>query len=405
MSPATRTDVLVVGAGIVGLATGRAIQEAHPGTDVLVIDKEAGPGLHQTGHNSGVIHAGVYYAPGSAKASLCTQGRTSMVTFCKEHGIPHEVCGKVVVAVDADEIPRLEGLEQRCRQNGVRVERVGPEQLRELEPHAAGIAALHVLDTGITDFGVVCRVLRDEVEAAGGTVQLETEVVGGTERPDGLVVTTNRGDVVARRVVTCAGLQADRVAELVSGPDANAGLRIVPFRGEYFALAEARAHLVQTLIYPVPDPQFPFLGVHLTRGIDGHVHVGPNAVLALAREGYSWREIVPHDVSETLRFPGFRKLAAKYWRYGATEMARSMSKRRFTHALQRLLPEVTVHDLEPAAAGVRAQAVAEDGSLVDDFAFHEVGRALHVLNAPSPAATASLAIGRAITERLALTDD
>jgi (S)-2-hydroxyglutarate dehydrogenase len=369
-----------------------------------VIDKEAGTGVHQTGHNSGVIHAGVYYAPGSAKAALCTEGRTSMVTFCREHGIPHEVCGKVVVAVGADEIPRLDGLEARCRQNGVRVERVGPEQLRELEPHAAGIAALHVLDTGITDFATVGQVLREEIEAAGGTVQLETAVVGGTERAEGLVVNTTRGDIVARRVVTCAGLQADRVAELVSGPGANAGLRIVPFRGEYFGLAERRAHLVRTLIYPVPDPQFPFLGVHLTRGIDGHVHVGPNAVLALAREGYSWREIVPRDVSETLRFPGFRKLAAKYWRYGAVEMARSVSRRRFTRALQRLLPEVTVHDLEPAAAGVRAQAVAEDGSLVDDFAFHEVGRALHVLNAPSPAATASLAIGHAITDRLALTD-
>jgi (S)-2-hydroxyglutarate dehydrogenase len=400
----TKTDVLVVGAGIVGLATARAIQEAHPGTDVRVIDKEAGPGVHQTGHNSGVIHAGVYYAPGSAKAELCTAGRTSMVAFCREHGIPHEVCGKVVVAVDPTELPRLDDLEQRCRRNGVRVERIGPEQLRELEPHAAGIAALNVLDTGITDFGVVCRVLRDEVVAAGGTVQLETAVVAGTERADGLAVTTSRGDILARRVVTCAGLQADRVAELISGPGANAGLRIVPFRGEYFGLAERRAHLVRGLIYPVPDPQFPFLGVHLTRGIDGHVHVGPNAVLALAREGYSWREIVPHDVSETLRFRGFRKLAAKYWRYGAAETLRSLSKRRFTHALQRLLPEVTVHDLEPAAAGVRAQAVAEDGTLVDDFAFHEVGRALHVLNAPSPAATASLAIGRAITTRLALTD-
>jgi L-2-hydroxyglutarate oxidase len=204
--------------------------------------------------------------------------------------------------------------------------------------------------------------------------------------------------------VTCAGLQADRVAELVSGPGANAGLRIVPFRGEYFGLAARRAHLVRTLVYPVPDPQFPFLGVHLTRGIDGHVHVGPNAVLALSREGYSWREIVPHDVSETLRFRGFRTLAAKYWRYGAAETIRSLSKRRFTRALQRLLPEVTVHDLERAPAGVRAQAVTEDGSLVDDFAFHEVGRALHVLNAPSPAATASLAIGHAITARLALTD-
>jgi L-2-hydroxyglutarate oxidase len=400
----TRTDVLIVGAGIVGLATARAIQDAHPGTTVAVIDKESGPGVHQTGHNSGVIHAGVYYAPGSAKAALCTEGRTSMVAFCREHGIPYEICGKVVVAVDPSELARLDGLEHRCRENGVRVERIGPERLRELEPHVAGVAALHVLDTGITDFGAVGRVLRKEVEGAGGTVQLDTAVLGGSERREGLVVATSRGDIVARRVVTCAGLQADRVAELISGKGAHAGLRIVPFRGEYFGLAERRSHLVRSLIYPVPDPQFPFLGVHLTRGIDGHVHVGPNAVLAFAREGYSWRDVVPHDVAETLRFPGFRKLAAKYWRYGAAEMARSLSRRRFTRALQRLVPEVTVHDLEPAAAGVRAQAVAEDGSLVDDFAFHEVGRALHVLNAPSPAATASLAIGAAITARLALTD-
>jgi L-2-hydroxyglutarate oxidase len=399
-----RTDVLIVGAGIVGLATARAVQAAHPGTTVTVVDKEAAPGVHQTGHNSGVIHAGVYYAPGSAKAALCTAGRSSMVDYCREHGIPHEVCGKVVVAVDERELPRLHDLEQRCLRNGVRVEPIGPTRLRELEPHAAGIAALHVLDTGITDFGVVCRTLRTEIESGGATVRLDTAVVAGHERGDGIVVETTSGEIAARRVVTCAGLQADRVAELVSGPGANAGLRIVPFRGEYFGLAERRAHLVRTLIYPVPDPQFPFLGVHLTRGIDGHVHVGPNAVLALAREGYSWRDVVLPDVRETLRFRGFQRLAAKYWRYGAAEMARSVSRRRFTHALQRLLPEVTVHDLEPAAAGVRAQAVAEDGTLVDDFAFHEVGHALHVLNAPSPAATASLDIGRAITERLALTD-
>lgn len=401
----TRPDVLVVGAGIVGLATARAIQRAHPDADVLVIDKEAVAGAHQSGHNSGVIHAGVYYAPGSAKARLSTAGRTSMVDFCSDHDIPHEVCGKVVVAVDDPERVRLHDLEQRCIRNGVRVEMIGPERLREIEPHVTGVAALHVRDTGVVDYRDVCRVLRAEFEAAGGMVQLDTAVVSGAERADRLVVATTRGDLAARRVVTCAGLQADRVAVAISGPGADAGLCIIPFRGEYFGLTERRADLVRTLIYPVPDPQFPFLGVHLTRGIDGHVHVGPNAVLALAREGYSWRRVELADVRDTIRFRGFRRLAARYWRYGAAEMARSISRRHFTRALQRLVPEVSVADLEPAAAGVRAQAVAADGTLVDDFAFHEVGRALHVLNAPSPAATASLEIGAAITARLALTDD
>jgi (S)-2-hydroxyglutarate dehydrogenase len=400
-----RVDVAVVGAGIVGLATTRAIQQLHPGATVRVLDKEPAPGRHQSGRNSGVIHAGVYYPPGSDKARLCTAGRMSMVEFCREYGIAHDICGKVVVAVGEDERGRLADLERRCRKNNVRVEAIGPEQLRQIEPHATGVAALRVLETGITDYRAVCRTLTGQIEAAGGVLALDTTVVSGAERAEGLVIETTRGELAARRVVTCAGLQADRVAVAISGPDAAAGLRIVPFRGEYFELVPARSHLVRTLIYPVPDPQFPFLGVHLTRGVDGHVHVGPNAVLALAREGYSWRQLELTDVRDTLRFPGFRTLAAKYWRYGAAETARSLSKRRFTHALQRLVPEVSVRDLVRAPAGVRAQALSADGTLVDDFAFRQTGRALHVLNAPSPAATASLEIGRAITARLDLDAD
>ncbi len=397
-----RVDVLVVGAGIVGLATARAVQQAEPGLTVVVAEKEDAPARHQSGRNSGVIHAGVYYAPGSDKARLCSAGRVSMVEYCRERGIPHEVCGKVVVAVDEDERGRLVELERRCQVNDVRVERIGPDRLHEIEPYTAGVAALHVLDTGIADYTAVCLSLAREVEEAGGRLQLDTEILSGTEQADRLVVETNRDAIAARRVVTCGGLQADRLAVAVSGPDGAAGLRVVPFRGEYYALPPERAHLVRTLVYPVPDPQFPFLGVHLTRGIDGQVHVGPNAVLALAREGYSWRELDLADVRDTVRYSGFRKLAAQHWRYGAGEMARSVSKRRFVKALNRLVPDVTVGDLEPAASGVRAQAVTPTGDLVDDFAFQQVGRALHVLNAPSPAATASLEIGRTIAERLSL---
>jgi L-2-hydroxyglutarate oxidase len=325
-----------------------------------------------------------------------------MVEYCRARGIAHEVCGKVVVALDETERDRLGELERRCRENGVRVETIGPERLAEIEPHAAGIAALHVLDTGIADYTGVCTSLARELQEAGGDLQLNTMVLAGAEHGERLVVETSQGEIAARRVVTCGGLQADRLAVAVSGPGGAAGLRVVPFRGEYFELVPERSHLVRTLIYPVPDPQFPFLGVHLTRGIEGHVHVGPNAVLALAREGYSWRELDFADVRDTMRFSGFRKLAAQHWRYGAGEMARSVSKRRFVRALRRLVPEVAPGDLVSAPSGVRAQAVTADGDLVDDFAFQSVGRALHVLNAPSPAATASLEIGKVIARRLAL---
>lgn len=395
-------DAVVIGAGIVGLATARSILARRPSASVVVLDKEGSIAGHQTGRNSGVIHAGVYYAPGSEKARLCTAGRERMVEFCREHDIAHEVCGKVVVAVTDDELDRLAALNERCVANGVPVELIGPERLRELEPHASGVAALHVKVTGIADYGAVSRAMATQIEAAGGRVMLESPVVGA--HPDGasLVVETERAELRADLVVNCAGLHADRVARLIGGDKAAGGLMIVPFRGEYFELAPSRSHLVNALIYPVPDPQFPFLGVHLTRGVNGRIHAGPNAVLALAREGYSWRDIDRTDLAETLRFDGFRRLARTHWRSGLDEMVRSFSRARFAAALARLVPEIDVHDLEPAPSGVRAQAVRPDGRLVDDFVFSRSneGKVLHVLNAPSPAATASLAIGDHIAAQL-----
>ena len=395
-------DVVVVGAGIVGLATARAVQELRPASSVVVLEKEPSIASHQSGRNSGVIHAGVYYPPGSEKARLCSAGRVSMVEYCRARGIAHEVCGKVVVAVDEHERAQLAELKRRCEANGVRATAIGPHELRDREPHAAGVGALHVLDTGITDYAAVCASLAREIEAAGGMIRLEAGVRGGSERAEGFVVETEQGEVAGGRVVNCGGLQADRIARALSGPEGANGLRIIPFRGEYCELVPERSELVRNLIYPVPDPQFPFLGVHLTRGVDGRVHIGPNAVLAFAREGYSWAHVAFDDLRETLRSRGFRKLARQYWRYGAGEMVRSISKRRFTAAIQRLVPDVRRADLERAPAGVRAQAITAAGDLVDDFAFHRAGRALHVLNAPSPAATASLEIGRVIAERLDL---
>lgn len=397
-----RADVVVIGAGIIGLATARSVVGRDPRLRVVVVDKEGSIAGHQTGRNSGVIHAGVYYRPGSEKARLCTLGRERMVEYCRERGVAHEVCGKVVVAVAADERGRLAELHQRCVANGVDVELVGPGRLRELEPHAAGVEALHVRSTGIVDYPGVCRAFVDDLADAGAELRLGQAVVGASPRAGSMVVETTAGEIEAAQVVNCGGLQADRIARLFGGDAAAGGLMIVPFRGEYFELAPSRTHLVRSLIYPVPDPQFPFLGVHLTRGVNGRVHAGPNAVLALAREGYSWRRIDLGDVSETVRFPGFRKLARQHWRYGAQEMARSLSRRRFAAGLARLVPEVSVGDLEPAPSGVRAQAIDAAGRLVDDFAFSRSndGRALHVLNAPSPAATAALAIGDHIAAAL-----
>ncbi len=395
-------DLVVIGAGIVGLAAARSALLANPSLTVVVIDKEGSIAGHQTGRNSGVIHAGVYYKPGSDKARLCTLGRERMVEFCRERGIDHEVCGKLVVAVSADERPRLHDLHERCRGNGVDVELIGAARMREIEPHVAGIEALHVKVTGIADYPGVCRAFVADLEAGGASLMLGAALVGVASRGNELILATTTGEIRAGRVVNCAGLHADRVARLFGGEAAARGMMIVPFRGEYFELAPSRSHLVKSLIYPVPDPQFPFLGVHLTRNVNGHIHAGPNAVLALSREGYSWRAIELGDVRETIAYPGFRVLAKKQWRYGLSEMTRSLSRTKFAAALARLVPEVRAADLEPAAAGVRAQALHPDGRLADDFEFGRSnnGRVLHVLNAPSPAATASLAIGDQIAAEL-----
>jgi L-2-hydroxyglutarate oxidase len=393
-----RSDVLVVGAGIVGLATAHAILRSRPGTRVVVLDKEDGIARHQTGRNSGVIHSGVYYRPDSLKARFAADGARAMVTFCREQGIAHEVCGKVIVAVDADEAARLDTLEQLAQRNGVRAVRIGPERLRELEPHVTGVGGLHVQDTGIVDFVAVAERLGELVRDAGGTVELGEEVVDVLEGDGDVVVETSAGSRTAACVVNCAGLQSDLIARRVLGdrPD----VRIVPFRGEYHELVPSRRFLVRSLIYPVPDPDLPFLGVHLTRDVHGGVHVGPNAVLALAREAYTWKTISPREITQLARYPGFRRLARHYWRLGATEINRSVRRRALVKALRRLVPEVRRRDLVRAPAGIRAQALSRDGRLLDDFEIRESARAVHVLNAPSPAATASLLIGDHIAAKV-----
>ena len=388
---------VVIGGGIVGLATARQLTRDHPHATVTVLDKEDHVASHQTGHNSGVIHAGVYYKPGSLKAELCRAGAASMVEFCQAHDIPHRVCGKLIVATEPDELPRLNALFDRATANGLEVTMITPEQAREYEPNVSCVAAIHVASTGIVDYAQVAGCLAELVEKAGGTVRLGARVTG--LRPDGgaVVVATTIGAFRADYLINCAGLQADRVARMAGlTPPA----RIVPFRGEYYELREDRRHLVQGLIYPVPDPQFPFLGVHLTRMIDDSVHAGPNAVLAMAREGYSWGRIRARDLAEVAAYPGLWRLARRHLRYGLTEVRRSLSKRRFADSLARLVPAITGDDIVPAGAGVRAQAIAPDGSLVDDFLIARARRQVHVLNAPSPAATSSLEIAKHIVAEL-----
>ncbi|MFC8518612.1 L-2-hydroxyglutarate oxidase [Streptomyces sp. NPDC057257] len=386
-------DVLVVGGGIVGLSTAYAITRAAPGTRVTVLEKESGPARHQTGRNSGVIHSGIYYRPGSLKARFAVRGAAEMVKFCAEYGIAHAVTGKLIVATERSELPRLHGLVQRGRENGIPVRELGGSQIAEYEPEVRGLAAIHVGTTGICDFVGVARQL---AEASGAEIRYGARVERVDRRPElGVAVRTTAGDVVRARVlVNCAGLHCDEVARL-TGDDPE--MRIVPFRGEYYSLA--RPELVRGLVYPVPDPAFPFLGVHLTRGIDGGVHIGPNAVPALAREGYGWGVVRPRELGATLAWPGSWHIARRHWRYGAGELRRSVSRAAFTTAVRRLLPAVTAEDLVPTAAGVRAQAVLRDGTLVDDFLIKEGARAVHVLNAPSPAATASLPIGREVAGR------
>ncbi|MFJ2233047.1 L-2-hydroxyglutarate oxidase [Streptomyces sp. NPDC087859] len=386
-------DVLVIGGGIVGLSTAYAITRSAPGTRVIVLEKEQGPARHQTGRNSGVIHSGIYYRPGSLKARYAVKGAAEMVKFCAEYGIAHAVTGKLIVATEQAELPRLHALVQRGRENGIPVRELGPAQIMEYEPEVRGLAAIHVGTTGICDFVGVARQL---AEASGADIRYGARVVRVDRRPElGVAVRTADGDIVRARVlVNCAGLHCDEVARLTGD---EPGMRIVPFRGEYFTLA--RPELVNGLVYPVPDPAFPFLGVHLTRGIDGGVHIGPNAVPALAREGYGWGVVRPRELVATLAWPGSWRIARRHWRYGAGELRRSVSRAAFADAVRRLLPAVEDGDLVPSAAGVRAQAVLRDGTLVDDFLIKEGPRTVHVLNAPSPAATASLPIGREVARR------
>ncbi|MFC7842484.1 L-2-hydroxyglutarate oxidase [Streptomyces sp. NPDC057382] len=386
-------DVLVIGGGIVGLSTAYAITRAAPGTRVTVLEKEPGPARHQTGRNSGVIHSGIYYRPGSLKARYAVRGAAEMVKFCAEYGVPHAVTGKLIVATDRAELPRLHALVQRGRENGIPVRELGASQIAAYEPEVRGLAAIHVGSTGVCDYVEVARRL---AHASGAEIRYGTRVVRVDRRPErGVAVLTAAGEIVRGRVmVNCAGLHCDEIARL-SGDDPE--VRIVPFRGEYYELA--RPELVRGLVYPVPDPAFPFLGVHLTRGIDGEVHLGPNAVPALAREGYRRTTLSPRELASTLAWPGSWHIARRHWRYGAGELRRSLSRSAFTRAVRRMLPAVSEDDLVPAAAGVRAQAVLRDGTLVDDFLIREGPRTVHVLNAPSPAATASLPIGREVARR------
>jgi (S)-2-hydroxyglutarate dehydrogenase len=390
-------DVAIVGGGIIGLATAHAVLDAHPNCRVVVVEKERRIAAHQSGRNSGVLHSGIYYRPGSLKARLAIAGRESMVCFCSDHGVPFEVCGKLIVATDEDERSRLLSLEGRARANGVRAHVVESDRIRALEPHAAGIAALHVPDAGLADFEQVCSVLAQLAVDAAAEIRLEWPVERFIRDGSRVRLESRRGDIRSRCAVNCAGLFADVLASRSGGA---APVRIVPFRGEYHELVPGREQLVQHMIYPVPDPALPFLGVHLTRGIDGRVHAGPNAVLALAREGYSWGQVDGRDLRDLLRSPGFRKLVRRYWRVGGSELYRSLSRRALARDLRRLVPEIRTADLVRAPSGVRAQALDPDGALVDDFVIHEAPGVVHVLNAPSPAATASLEIGREIARRV-----
>ncbi|OFE14599.1 hydroxyglutarate oxidase [Humibacillus sp. DSM 29435] len=384
---------VVIGGGIVGLAVADRLSVDDPTAHVSVLEKEQTWASHQTGRNSGVIHSGLYYPPGSQKASMCKAGATSMVRFAEEEGIAHEVCGKLVVATDRAELPGLQRLHDRGLANGLEVRRLNAEQAREYEPHISAVGALHVAATGIIDYGAVCAALVRRLERRGVLLRLGTEVLGATTRGAETLVQTSTGTIAADVVVACAGLHSDLVARrLGHSPSA----RIIPFRGEYYELTPEATPLVQGLIYPVPNPDFPFLGVHLTRGVDGHVHAGPNAVLAFAREGYTWGTIKPREVYDALTFPGFWKLARRNYRAGSKEMARSASRRLFGDSLRRLVPEIRDEHLTKATAGVRAQAMKPDGSLVDDFLIERTGAIVHVLNAPSPAATAALEIARHI---------
>ncbi|MGL5819713.1 MAG: L-2-hydroxyglutarate oxidase [Phycicoccus sp.] len=391
--------VAVIGGGIVGLAVAERVARDHPAR-ITLLEKETGWAHHQTGRNSGVIHSGLYYAPGSAKARWCRAGAAALLDLAETAGVPHAVTGKLVVATDPRELPALTALEARGRANGLTVRRLAPAEARLVEPNVSAVAALHVAETGIVDYPAVCEVLATRLRTAGADLRTAARVVGGRAGVDASVVLeTTDGEVTADVVVNCAGLHVDRVARLL-GHDPS--VSIVPFRGEYRTLTTDAAALVRGLVYPVPDPALPFLGVHLTRGVDGLVHAGPNAVPALGREGYRWQDVSPGDLLDTARRRGAWRLARRQWRTGVDEIARSISRRRFGDAVRRLVPDIRDDDLRPAPAGVRAQAVRRDGTLVDDFLVERAGRVVHVLNAPSPAATAALEIARHVVGLLDL---
>lgn len=387
-------DVAIIGAGIVGLATGLEFCTRFPGISLAVIDKEETIAAHQTSHNSGVIHSGIYYKPGSLKARLCVEGADEMVRFCRQYGIPLEICGKVIVATKEEEIPRLEELYRRGKQNGLAGLRIiSPEEIQELEPHAAGIRGIHIPSTGIVDYGKVAGKFADLIVNQGGQVFLLHEVVGLNSFDGQTIIETTQGEITAKLVINCAGLQSDKISRLAN---ARIDLQIIPFRGEYYDLVPSKRDCLKSLIYPVPDPRFPFLGVHFTRRIGGGIEAGPNAVLAFKREGYLKKSFDGRDVMELATFPGFWLMAAKYWQTSLGEYYRSWSKAAFVHALQRLMPDISANDLVPGGSGVRAQALDTHGKLIDDFYFSLTARIVHVCNVPSPAATASIAIGRYI---------
>ncbi|MFO0791193.1 MAG: L-2-hydroxyglutarate oxidase [Pirellulales bacterium] len=392
------SDLIIIGGGIVGLATAYRFLERFPGKRVTVLEKEAAVARHQTGRNSGVLHTGIYYRPGSLKAANCRAGKLAMEDFCRRENIPFILCGKIIVATEENELPRMDALLERGQQNGVVCDRIGPERIRELEPQATGIAGIHVPEAGVVDYGKVAARLAEIITSQGSSVVTSAKVIGIRRDNGHAVVETTAGEFAAQQVANCAGLHSDRVTRL-SGVKPT--VMIVPFRGEFYALREEYRHLVRMLVYPVPDPKYPFLGVHFTRRITGLVECGPNAVLAFAREGYKNTTVNARDLAETLTFPGFWRLSLRYWKIGADEMYRSFSKPAFVRALQRLIPAIESKMLDWAPAGVRAQAVDRSGTMLDDFRIEETDRVVNVENAPSPAATASLNIGKMVVERLA----
>ena len=392
------SDVIIIGGGIVGLATAYDLSARYPELSILILEKEDKVAAHQTGRNSGVLHSGIYYKPGSLKALTCRKGKVLMEEFCKEQDIPYNLCGKVIVATSEDEKPTLHDIYERGQANGVSCSIIDRDRLHELEPYTAGIEAVHVPEAGIIDYTVVCEKLAEIITERGNEIKLGAEVTAVAEGDREVTVETSLGDFSAGQLINCAGVYSDRVTKM-SGMDAQA--QIIPFRGEYYELKPEAEYLCRSLLYPVPNPKFPFLGVHFTLMIDGRVECGPNAVLAFAREGYNLTDLNAQELLETLRYPGFQKLAGRFWRTGMGEMWRSASKGAFVTALQKLVPDIREEHLVKAPAGIRAQALLPDGSMMDDFAFQESARILNVINAPSPAATSSLAIGQTVVDQLA----